>query len=74
MQYGHLTLGYQSGVAVPREDGQKIVPFSVLSLSYEDRWTENSRLIITLNRTTPPQNREDLERSLEGRVEYTTPF
>jgi len=74
LKYGHLTLGYQSGVAVPREDGQKIVPFSVLSLSYEDRWTENSRLIITLNRTTPPQNREDLERSLEGRVEYTTPF
>jgi len=74
LKYGHLTLGYQSGVAVPREKGQKIVPYSVFSLSYEDRWTENSRLIITLNRTTPPQNREDLERSLEGRVEYTTPF
>jgi len=74
LQYGHLALGYQLGVAVPREDGQKIVPYSVFSLSYEDRWTENSRLIITLKRTTPPQNREDLERSLEGRVEYTTPF
>ncbi len=74
LKYGHLTLGYQSGVAVPRENGQKIVPYSVFSLQYEDRWTENSRLIITLNRTTPPQNREDLERSLEGRVEYTTPF
>jgi len=74
LNYGHLTLGYQSGVAVPRENGQKIVPYSVFSLQYEDRWTDNSRLIITLNRTTPPQNREDLERSLEGRVEYTTPF
>ncbi len=74
LEYGDLDVSYKSGVALPREKGQKVVPASVLSMSYEDRWSDESRLIITLHRTTPPEDSEELARSIEARVEYGTSF
>ncbi len=74
LECGDLDISYKSGVAVPRENGQKVVPISVLSLSYEDRWSDESRMVITLYRTTPPETSSELTRSIEGRMEYTTSF
>ncbi len=74
LEYGDLAINYKSGVVVPREKGQKVVPASVLSLSYEDRWSDESRLVITLHRTTPPETSSELTRSIEGRMEYTASF
>ena len=74
LEYGHLGISYKSGVVVPREKGQKVGPASVLSVRYEDRWSEEARLIVTLDRVTPPENKSDITRSIEGRVEYARPF
>ncbi len=74
LEYGHLGISYKSGVVVPREKGQKVGPASVLSVRYEDRWSEEARLIISLDRVTPPENQTELTRSIEGRVEYARPF
>lgn len=71
---GKITLGYTEGDFVPQPDPKKSPPGSVLDLSFSRRWADNGRIILTLQRNTPPEDREDLEESVEGRLEYTTVF
>ncbi len=71
---GKLALGYAMGDFVPKPDPNTAVAGSVLDLSYSRRWADNGRLIVSLQRTTPPENGTTPAGSTQGRLEYSTVF
>ncbi len=71
---GKVDISYLSGDFVPQPNPKKPVPASVLDLKYTREWGDRGRLILTLQRRIPPANAHDLERSCEGRLEYSMAF
>ncbi len=71
---GKLALGYSMGDFVPQPNPNTPVPSSILDLSYSKRWTDNGRFVISLQSNTPPANSPTLQRSIQGRLEYSTSF
>ncbi len=71
---GKLALGYTMGDFVPQPDPKTAVPATVLDLSYTRRWEDNGHFIVTVQRTTAPENNTSIQESTQGRLEYSTVF
>lgn len=71
---GKLALGYTMGDFVPQPDPKTAVPATVLDLSYARRWADNGRFIVSVQRSTAPENNTSIQESMQGRLEYSTVF
>lgn len=70
---GLIALKYLSGHFVPYpRTGEP--PASLLDLTYEKRWSDEGRLLLSLSREEPPRDSIGLDDNLEAQVTYQTAF
>ena len=70
---GKIALSYLSGHFVPHPR-RGAPPASLLDLTYEKRWSDDGRIIVSLTREEPPVLSTSEEENFEAQVKYETRF